>query len=369
MQLLDSVLGAAKSFVRQGRSRQVAYNPDGTVAYDLDLSYITPRLIAMGVPCTGLASLYRNNLQHVADFLNTHHRDHFHIFNVHYESGAKYDYSKFNNRVLEAGWPDHQAPPLCHLTDLCARMQRYLDSHPENTAVIHCRAGKGRTGTLIAAFLLWTGKCATAQEALEFFAKQRADGSKGGTVRQPSQIRSVQYLEALVNNATVSPVSLRFRFVHFAGGLPEMRSQTNADDSVSMSWRPIVEVRHRNTRQLFSSCPVDAVLAPLVQCKQREHSMRMDTSVFGDLYIDVLHQRDYAIPPASRRVLVARAYFHTAFVQLDNAGNAVLVFGKKDLDAAFQNGNVPNTFRMEVHLSFLKVGSCYDPQDASVPKY
>merc|ERR1719181_650397 len=46
--------------------------------FDLDLSYITDDLVAMGVPAAGcLRSTYRNPLSEVARFFSKMHRDHF----------------------------------------------------------------------------------------------------------------------------------------------------------------------------------------------------------------------------------------------------------------------------------------------------
>ena len=56
---------------------------------------------------------------------------------------------------------------------------------------IHCKAGKGRTGTTIAAFLAFSGM--TAEDALSLFARQRTKNAKGVTI--PSQWRYVLYFE------------------------------------------------------------------------------------------------------------------------------------------------------------------------------
>ena len=41
--------------------------------FDLDLSYITPRLIAMAIPGEGMKKLYRNNINDVKSFLEKKH--------------------------------------------------------------------------------------------------------------------------------------------------------------------------------------------------------------------------------------------------------------------------------------------------------
>ena len=66
--------------------------------YDLDLSYITPRIIAMSIPGEGLTKIYRNSLEIVSEFLESKHKSNYMIFNL---SGIVYDYEKFGDKVQE----------------------------------------------------------------------------------------------------------------------------------------------------------------------------------------------------------------------------------------------------------------------------
>jgi len=78
--------------------------------FDLDLTYITDRIIAMCFPSVGFEGAYRNHLNDVAAMLiQVHGADHFRIYNL---SERKYDYSKVNNAVVEYGFPDHHNPPV-----------------------------------------------------------------------------------------------------------------------------------------------------------------------------------------------------------------------------------------------------------------
>ena len=53
--------------------------------FDLDLSYITPRLIAMAFPGAKLETFYRNPIDQVAKFLINRHGNNFLIFNSLYD--------------------------------------------------------------------------------------------------------------------------------------------------------------------------------------------------------------------------------------------------------------------------------------------
>lgn len=63
--------------------------------YNLDLTYITPKLIAMAYPASGFDVLYRNHIDTVSKFLEERHSDKYIVINL---SGKNYDKSKFNNR-------------------------------------------------------------------------------------------------------------------------------------------------------------------------------------------------------------------------------------------------------------------------------
>lgn len=79
-----------KSLVSRDRNR---FQEDG---YNLDLTYITDRVLAMGIPATGVSTMWRNNLNDVCEFLEARHKGHFMIWNL---TENTYDYDKFNNQV------------------------------------------------------------------------------------------------------------------------------------------------------------------------------------------------------------------------------------------------------------------------------
>lgn len=46
----------------------------------------------------------------------------------------------------------------------------------ENVVVIHCLAGKGRTGTVICCYLLYSGRFNNVNDALNYYGKKRFHG-------------------------------------------------------------------------------------------------------------------------------------------------------------------------------------------------
>jgi len=68
---------------------------------------------------------------------------------------------------------DHGPPLLLEMVLFCEEAAEYLLKDPENVIAVHCKGGKGRTGLMISAFLLWSGHRRCALDALELFTFRR----------------------------------------------------------------------------------------------------------------------------------------------------------------------------------------------------
>ena len=115
-----------------------------------------------------------------------------------------YPKSEFNYCVQRYPFDDHNAPPLEMLLKFCQSVNKWLNQSSCNVAAIHCKAGKGRTGMMIAAYLLYSGECKTAREALAYFGSYRTLNESGVTI--PSQKRYVYYFERMLNSMKETPL-------------------------------------------------------------------------------------------------------------------------------------------------------------------
>lgn len=177
--------------------------------FDLDLTYITPRIIAMGFPSSGGERLYRNPLPQVQRFFEKRHPGHFRLYNLCSERA--YDPCEFDGNVVRFPFDDHNPPPLALIPAMCQDIQDWLDEHPENVVAIHCKAGKGRTGLMISAYLLHANICPTAESALRYFGIKRTANGKGVTI--PSQMRYVHYYEYILRRGYPVTYTYKLNFI------------------------------------------------------------------------------------------------------------------------------------------------------------
>ncbi|KAG0488930.1 hypothetical protein HPP92_007741 [Vanilla planifolia] len=163
--------------------------------YDLDMSYITERLLAMSYPAERVRAMYRNPLWQVKNVLDMRHPNQYKVYNLCIEE--KYDPAHFHGRVEVYPFDDNHVPPLSMVKLFCESIYSWLCCDPQNIAVIHCMAGKGRTGLMVCSYLVYTGM--TVDEAFQLYANRRTTNNEGLSI--PSQRRYVKYWSEVLSFA------------------------------------------------------------------------------------------------------------------------------------------------------------------------
>ncbi|XP_006876565.1 PREDICTED: tensin-3-like [Chrysochloris asiatica] len=278
--------------------------------YELDLTYITERIIAVSFPASSSEESYLHNLQEVTCMLKSKHGDNYLVLNL---SEKRYELTKLNPKTMDVGWPDMHAPPLDKMCTICKAQESWLNSDPQHVVVIHCRGGKGRIGVVISSYMHFTNVSASADQALDRFAMKKFYDDKVSALMQPSQKRYVQFLSGLLSGSVkmnASPLFLHCVILH---GIPNF-------DTGGVC-RPFLKL-YQAMQPLYTSGIYN--ISPENQnrvCITIEPAQLLK----GDIMVKCYHKKYRS----ATRDVIFRLQFHTGAVQ-----GYGLVFGKEELDDA-----------------------------------
>ncbi|KAF4505969.1 hypothetical protein G6O67_006100 [Ophiocordyceps sinensis] len=212
--------------------RQIVAGPRARHAEaGLDLCYVTGDIIATSGPSqTYPQRAYRNPLDQLVAFLDAKHGDDWAIWEFRAE-GTGYPDDAVYGRIRHYPWPDHHPPPFRLVPMIMASMRNWLHGGPleggtvaqsdasppaaahgaadgraeraerggKRVVVVHCKAGKGRSGTATCSYLI-SEQGWKAEDALARFTERRMRPRFGAGVSIPSQLRWISYVDRWTQN-------------------------------------------------------------------------------------------------------------------------------------------------------------------------
>eukprot|EP01118_Nematostelium_gracile_P008616 TRINITY_DN2856_c0_g1_i1.p1 TRINITY_DN2856_c0_g1~~TRINITY_DN2856_c0_g1_i1.p1 ORF type:complete len:542 (-),score=190.67 TRINITY_DN2856_c0_g1_i1:74-1699(-) len=293
------------TYVRRKVSlNKIRYTKDG---FDLDLTYITPNVVAMGFPATGVEAFYRNPRPQVQKLLEKLHKDKYKVYNLCAEPKWSYSPDVFHQRVGRYPFHDHQAPPLELMGQFCKDVEEWLAQDPDNIAAVHCKAGKGRAGMMICCWLIHSKTYPDAEEAMKQYGSKRTRDGKGVTI--PSQRRYVRYYQDIVNYGQPSSHKIKIKNIFF-----QTSNLSNQEiDGI------YIDILVAGKNKIFESKPQ--------KIKAEDLTVTVDTEVEGDIKVNL-----YDSLGNKKHKPICSFWFNTSFI----SGN-VLELKRIQIDKAWND--------------------------------
>ncbi|XP_048342238.1 tensin-1 isoform X10 [Sphaerodactylus townsendi] len=309
-------------------SRSLSLNQTMEDTCELDLVYVTERIIAVNFASSSEEQTFCSNLKEVAQMLKSKHGDSYLLLNL---SEKRHDISKLHSKVLDFGWPDLHTPALEKICSVCKAMDTWLNADPHNVVVLHNKGNRGRMGVVIAAYMHYSNISASADQALDRFAMKRFYEDKVIPVGQPSQKRYVHYFSGLLSGTIKmnnKPLFLHHVIMH---GIPNFESKGGCRPflKIYQAMQPVYTSGIYNV-QGDSQTSICITIEPGLLLK-------------GDILLKCYHKK-FRNPT---RDVIFRVQFHTCAIH-----DLAIVFNKEDLDDAFKDERFPEYGKVEFVFSY-----------------
>ncbi|KAH9489463.1 hypothetical protein Btru_046281 [Bulinus truncatus] len=336
--LFNSLKGGAGSMLRniKDASSKVMETVSNTInKTDMDISYITSRIIVMSYPAEGVESAFKNSIDEVRGYLESRHRGCYAVYNL---SQRSYRVAKFENRVSECGWAAKKAPPLTNLFAICKNMHLWLCQKPKNVCVVHCLDGKANSACIAGAFLVFCRLFENASAALHLFTARR---SQPGI--SPSQKRYIDYIGQMVSDTPYFPHSKPVLLKAITlRPLPMFNKMKNG-------CTPFIEVYIGEDRLLSGSQEYEKMRQ--FTFEDGKATLPLNISVMGDVTVIVYHARSTfggKIQGKITSMKIFQVQFHTGFIQ---EGTTEIQFNQYELDQLDTADKYPELFTATIELS------------------
>ncbi|XP_019730860.1 putative tyrosine-protein phosphatase auxilin isoform X1 [Hippocampus comes] len=338
--LLDMVKGGAGRFFSNFKdnlkdtlkdtSTKVMHQVATYTKGELDIAYITSRIIVMTYPAEAVQIGNQNHVEDIRSFLDSRHADHYTVFNL---SQRNYRGAKFSSRVSECNWPARQAPSLHNLFAVCKNMHNWLKQNPKNVCVITCSDGRAPSGVLVCAMFCFCHLFNNPVPAMQLLSAKRP-----GSGLWPSHRRYIGYVCSMVSEKPSLPHTKPLMIKALAmSPVPCFNKQRSG-------CRPFCDVLIGETK-IFTTAQEHE--------RMREHRVQegkvvfpLGVSVQGDVVVSVYHMRSTIGGRLQAKVSNTQIFqiqFHTGFIA---PGTTMLKFNKPELDACDSPDKYPQLFHV-----------------------
>lgn len=336
--LFSSIKGGAGSFLKnlKDTSSKVMQTVQQSIARtDLDISFITQRILVMPCPSEGLESAYRtNHIDDVKIYLETRFMPaKLSVYNLGSRNCPRLSPP---TRTVEANsiyYPGgNKAPSLVGMYSLAEDMYGFLSVDPKHVIVIQSSdGGRALAATMLCALLIYAHLVTEPEDALQTFAVKRIPPNL-----KPSELRYLYYLGDIVRSTPHLPHYNSVTLVSLTiAPVPRM---TKARDGCRM----FVEVM--NNERIIMSTLQEYDRMRLFSVMEGKISLQLNVQVQGDVTVTLYHARN-ALGGMGRPqgIKICQFQLNTGYIPEEET---LINLMKNDLDDLPDEEHIPTQFHV-----------------------
>lgn len=337
--LFSSIKGGAGSFLKnlKDTSSKVMQSVQQTMTKaDMDLSFLTQRIIVMPCPTEGIESTYKtNHIDDVKLFIEQRYQpSKLSVYNL----GPRCPRLSPPIRTVECGFiylPNPpKAPILSHMYALAEDMYGFLNNDPKNVIIIQSPDnGKGTAATMVCALMLYAQLIREPEDAMQMFAVKRTPPNM-----KPSELRYSYYMADVVRSHYPHYKPITLVSIHLSP-IPRM---TKARDGC----RLFIEVS-ANDRVVISTLQ-EYDRMRLFHSSEGKANLPLNITLCGDITVSLYHARNAIVGMGRPQGLkICQLQFHSGFIPEEET---LLSFNRSELDDVPDIEHVPNNFNMSISI-------------------
>lgn len=303
---------------------------------DMDISFVTQRIIVMPCPTEGIESAYKTN--HIEDIKMLIEQRYQPSKVSVYNLGQRCPRLQPPVRTVECGFIYQPNPPkapiLSHMYSLAEDMYGFLNSDPKNIIVIQSPDnGKGISATMICALMLYAQLIREPEDAMQMFAVKRTPPNM-----RPSELRYTYYMADIIRSHFPHYKPITLVSINFSP-IPRM---TKARDGC----RLFIEVTANDRVAISTLQEYDRMR--LYHVSERKISLPLNITLCGDITVTLFHARKSIAGMGKPQALkICQLQFHSGFIPEEET---LLSFNRSELDDIPDIEHVPNNFNLSLSV-------------------
>ncbi|CAF1286650.1 unnamed protein product [Adineta steineri] len=308
---------------------------------ELDICYITPRVIVMTTPRDNSSDVSsRSTAESIRDILDTKHPNCYMLYLLDQSSNNESSYPKeiFHNRVLEIPlFDDKQSPSLVSLLWFCQKITSYLLESPSNVVVLDCNDGKNQLAYGVCSLLAYHKILPQADQIIKYYQHHRSLNSS----LTMSQKRYIQYLCDLSHGIIEHPHfnKLTLKSINLSP-VPLVNIKKN-------SCRPFIDIYDQEHKKIFSTYQEIPKLR-VYYASDTCITIPIDLQFDGDITIHITHAALCA--PRHTHEGGVRICELTVNSNFSTLNHPELSYSRNELDEIDHNEKNPTLFRITLDI-------------------